>query len=215
MSEEKVPQILLMWSGGITSTAALEYLLTKKEYKKFDIVVHHLHLRNIFKKEIAEAVACKDILEYYMDKKKYRQFFFSESNHEYNFLQPPRYTSTVYDLDVVNFMAAQICAANSNIKHVIIGSTKTDTEVDEGYKAKLSRSQKILLECLSLEASDLDLSIEYPFDSYTMQQVFATLPNPLKTKVFSCMAPVYKSEQVATPCGKCQKCVLRQKLLDK
>jgi len=204
-----------MWSGGISSTAALEFLLTKKEYKQFDIVVHHLHLRNIFKKEIAEAVACKRILEYIQNKKKYRQFFFSESNHEYHFLKPDRYTKTVYDLDIVNFMAAQICAANTNIKHVIIGTNNTDETVTEGYAEKLARSQKILMESLSLESENMDLTVEYPFKDYTLPQVFNVLPAQLKSIVFSCMAPTYKDTYTAIPCGKCQKCTIRKKLLAK
>lgn len=206
------PSILLMWSGGIGSTCALLHLLTDPTYKDFDIIVHHLHIRNRRKKAIAEADACRNVLEYIQDKKKYRQFFFSESNHEFNFMVEPKYSREVNDLDLVAFMTANICASNKGIRYVVYGSTKTDFDNIIDYQKLFDRAQSILTATLSLDEDDMELDIELPLALHTMFQTYNDLVKPLQSKVFSCQSPTYTDKYVAIPCGECDKCQLRESL---
>lgn len=205
------PSILLLWSGGVGSTCALLHLLTDPTYKDFDVIVHHLHIRNRNHKAIAEAHACRGVLEYIQGKKKYRQFFFSESNHEFNFMTEDRYPTLVSDLDLVSFTAANMCLSNTGIRYVIYGVTKTDFET-ERFKEQFDKAQGILASTLALHEDEVELDVETPLAGHTVEQVYNDLVRPVQSKVFSCNHPTYTDKYVAVPCGTCDKCNIRKSL---
>lgn len=207
------PSILLMWSGGVGSTCALLHLLTDPTYKDFDIIVHHLHIRNRNDKAIAEASACRSVLEYIQNKKKYRQFFFSESNHDYLFMTEGRYQRLPHDLDLVSFHAANMCAGNKGIRYVILGSTKTDFEDVSDYKQLFDRAQGILASTLALDEDAMELDVETPLSDFTTKQAYSDLVAPVQKRVFSCINPTYTDKYVAVPCGTCEKCKIRKSLI--
>ena len=202
--------ILLMWSGGVSSTAMLFQLLTDSEYKDYDIIAHHCHISDICNKAIAEAVACKNILDYLEGKKKYRKFFFSESSHNYTFLTPPRYNRNLHDLDMVTFMASQMVAGNHDIKYVLFGGTNTDAKMVSNYVDLRQRTHKIMYEALVFERDNIDVTVQYPYENASFEKVFKLLPRTVKKKPWSCMIPTYYEDTTdAIPCGKCIKCKMR------
>jgi 7-cyano-7-deazaguanine synthase in queuosine biosynthesis len=207
---ETIPAILLMWSGGISSTALLIDLLTDSKYKDHDIIVHHVHLVDSRNKALAEALSCKSVIEYVQNKKKYRKFFFAESTLDTKFMIPPRYSRNVLELDAVAFMAANIAAGNPGIDKVVFGTTKTDIDENESYRPLLEKASKIFETSVQLLDHAPDLSLEYPYAELTMKQAYTLLPPPLRRKVVSCATPAYPSKSTFKACGKCYKCKYRK-----
>ena len=201
--------ILLMWSGGISSTAILFQLLTESEYKDYDIIVHHCHIIDICNKAVAEAKACKQIVDYVSNKRKYRKFFLSESKHDYSFISPPRYSRNINDLDMVSFMASQIVAGNRDIQYVVMGGSLTDAEYIENHADMLARSQKIMYEALVIERDGMDVVFDYPYQNIALTKILASLPRNIKKKPWSCMFPSYKEDGTPVKCGKCVKCLMQ------
>lgn len=210
MGEEQTNCILLMWSGGVSSTAMLLGLLSKRKYKQYDILAHHVHLHDVRGVARPEAAACREVLNYVENKKKYRKFFFSESSHEFMFMRPPRYSRGIMELDVVSFVAANICAGNSTVNRVMIGGTLTDTEQNDNYHLMLARSKRIFDSVLQYSPNVAELSVEYIYMEEEAPDIFEELPREVKKLVFSCTKPSY--EEGGTPvmaCEECDKCAQR------
>lgn len=202
---ETAKSILLMWSGGIASTCALLRLLSDPQYSDYDIVVHHLHIHDIRAKAAAEASACKSVIEYVSGKKKYRKFFLSESSYEYTFLQPPRYSNTIADADIINFVAANICSGNPAIQHIVLGNYKAID--DDG---RLKRSKEIFESSLVSQKHYSDITLDYPLSGYTIRDLFNEIPRPLRRYTWSCLLPVKTGKGTYRQCGECFKCKLRK-----
>lgn len=207
----KSRKILLMWSGGVTSTGILFKLLSDPQYSIYDIVVHHCHIRTGDNVAVAEATACSKIIDYVSDKKKYRKFYFSESNHEMSFMKSERYVKPLNYLDTIALVAAQMCASAGDVKMVMFGGSKTDVDFNINYLSVVKRSQRIFLEGMSLDHDTVDMSVEYPYFEATMRDVIDSLPRGFSKIVSSCLAPVEKDEQI-NACGECEKCLKRKKI---
>jgi 7-cyano-7-deazaguanine synthase in queuosine biosynthesis len=69
-----VPDTLLMLSGGLDSTGALWHLIENKK----KIHIHHMNLKNLEKRGLAESIAVKEILKFIDPKCDY---YFSEKFH--------------------------------------------------------------------------------------------------------------------------------------
>jgi len=203
------PSILLMWSGGISSTALLLKYLTNSEYADYDIIVHHLHIRDYRNKAMAEAEACKSIIKYIQDKKKYRHFFFSESNHDYNFIAPPRYMTGMDDFTLIGHVVATMSRCNSDIEKVIIGTTKTDVDRSTTYMQRLERCQKVINAVMG--ATDYELSVEFPHADDSLGVVYDSIVRPLRPAPMSCEVPQHDEKtDTYLHCGSCAKCNSRQ-----
>jgi len=186
------PEILLMFSGGLDSTAVFLQLL-KRDRK---IHVHHMNLRNAEKRARAEAPAVRNILKYMRNEigKSVRgDFIYSESTHEY-----PVYNDRfMWDSDIVSFMAGSICLSNPWIKYVALGFTKSDS--NPGIGIRVERANKIL------GAFSANVTKIYPVRDLTKKQIFYAMPEDLRNLTWSCRMPKY-IDGIAIPCDKCPTC---------
>lgn len=204
-----VKTVLLMWSGGVSSTALLLELLTERKYKRVNIAVHHVRLQDLLDRSRAEALACKRILEYVENKKKYRKFFFSESLHEYTFMRPPNYSRGIVAPDMVAFMAANMCVGKPSIETVMYGGTSTEIDQNSDYPSLLERAGSVFASVLAGTEHAENLKMEYPLIDDEFPDIFDELPRALKKLAFSCLFPTYDDDREAVPCGECGKCKQR------
>lgn len=209
MSED-TREVLLLWSGGISSTVLLLELLSDRKYKRFDILVHHCRLRDMTIKDRAEALACKKIIDYIENKKKYRKFFFSESSHETLFMQPPRYSRGIALPDMVSFVAANMCVGRNAIEKVMFGGTQAELKQNSGYPEIAERAGAVFSSVMKGSPNTEKLGVEYPLIDEEIGDMIDELPRAVKKMVFSCQHPSYDDDGEPVACGKCDKCLQRE-----
>lgn len=196
MSEEKKvfkPDTLLMFSGGLDSTGAFWKLV--QDGKK--VHVHHMNLKNIEKRAVAENQAVQKVLKYMGG---VAVFAYSESTHAY-----PCYNNKfIWDADIASFVAGNICMAMPWIKEVALGMTASDT--NPGLQDRIERANKIF-NAFGTEAKKV-----YPVHGMTKQQIYDMIPSELRNCVWSCRTPVYQPNGRIMQCGRCQTCQEVQKL---
>jgi 7-cyano-7-deazaguanine synthase in queuosine biosynthesis len=186
--------VLLMFSGGLDSTAALLTLLQDKE----NIVhLHHLRLVNQENRIKAEDIAVDIIVEHIS---KIKPITYSESYHEY----PSYNNSFIWDSDLYNFIAGTICMSLPNIKSVAIGRTKTDYGIEE----RSIRGTSIL----KLLAPNVEKI--YPVGHLTKAEIYNTIPEELRNMTWSCRTPIKISNGMFKECGKCKTCLEISKIKD-
>lgn len=187
------PCILLMFSGGIDSLAALHILLNSPEYADYDIHCHHVHLHNIEGRTRAEANAIRKILDWY-NSRNYVRLKYSDSAFKY-----PCFNGTFfYDSSITNFLAGQITASsNGMVKYVAYGVTKTDA--DAMNTAYTERGKNIFA------SFGTDVEKLYPVMEMTKGEIIKTLPPDLAVLAWSCRHPTYVND-MAVVCGKCKTC---------
>ena len=117
--------ILCMFSGGIDSTGVLHQLLTNDLFEDFRLIIHHIHIVNRENRARAEAIAVKNILQYYQQNFP-GSFAYTESIFNTTGFAPLESKRFPFDMDVCAFYAGNICAARHDIAYVAMGRTKTD-----------------------------------------------------------------------------------------
>lgn len=193
--------ILLMFSGGLDSTAALWSLLQNTENR---IHLHHLYLLNKENRAEAEQRSVKNIISYI---EKSYTIKYSESYHEYPHFS---YVSMLnnnlvlnqnfmFDSDIYNFIAGTICASLPNIEKVAIGRTKSDYSVDVEKRA--IRGNKLL----ELFAPNVEKI--YPLEHLTKKEIYDILPKEIRNMTWSCRTPIYLNKNTFQECGKCKTCL--------
>jgi len=195
--------ILCMFSGGLDSTALLYKLLTDEQYLDCNIHVHHMHLRNIEYRAVAEAAAIKKILKYF-DDNKLKHFVFTENIIETFFLQPPQFKRFLFDSDVMAFFAANICISDQTMKRIAIGHTRTDIELAPNLVLRRERMQKILE--ASYFPNEPTTEWYYPLINLTKQETSDIIPKELHNLTWSCRNPMYDDNGIPSVCGKCLTC---------
>lgn len=214
MNEIKKKQkgFLCMFSGGLDSTAMLHSLLTNKQYEHFDIYVHHIRLKNREKRGNAELNAVRKIVKYYHEREDIREFDYKESEIDTSSMTEdwsPRFS---FDIDVVCFMAAQICLAKPQIKYVGSAVTKDDLEgpQDDTTLARIYEAPKIFEAALYLFPQEIPRpQFIYPTKSLTKEQLWNSMPKNIQQMTWSCRRPVWVGN-VPTKCGKCHTCIKRK-----
>ena len=192
---------LLMFSGGLDSTGALWTLLKETEY---NIHLHHLHLINKEKRTAAEQQAVVNILSYIS--KTHKNIKYSESYHQY-----PTYSylskisdglvlheNFMFDSDIYNFIAGNICMCLPNIKRVAIGRTKSDDNPE--VRERATRGDK-LLKLFSPNVQKI-----YPVEHLTKSEIYNMLPEELRNITWSCRTPVVVDNNTIEECGQCKTC---------
>lgn len=183
--------ILAMYSGGLDSLGMLYSLLTEPQYQDYTIHVHHIHNRNIERRDLAEALITGEALA------KLRNmgfdFVYSESG-----ISSPIYGKTfMYDTDSINFFAGFVCLANPSIKKIAMGRTSSDLS-DPFTLSRIERATKIL-------EAFTDAEKLYPVFHKTKLEIYLDLPEELKNKFWSCRTPKFKNGKML-PCGCCHTC---------
>jgi 7-cyano-7-deazaguanine synthase in queuosine biosynthesis len=194
---------LLMFSGGLDSTAALYKLLTGGGD---DLRVHHVHLINREGRARAERDASAAIIEWC--RANCRPFQYSESTIDFGLLQaiPIDYVSIAY-------AACQVAIDTPGCNRIAVGTLAAD--LDE-IKRKVSASQRRAFEAMyacyrERKLGAPDLQWIYPVYEMSKTQVVASLPEPLRAVAWSCRRPVASADGYRV-CGECKPCRRRREI---
>lgn len=184
--------VLLMFSGGLDSTGAFWQLIQDNQ----KIHVHHMNLKNIENRSIAESKSTENIIKYMS---KLSSFTYSESTHEY-----PCYNgSFIWDGDISSFIAGTICTSIKSIKKVAFGRTATDNE-NANALSRIERANNIF-------SAMCDAVKIYPVQHLTKLQIYEMLPKELRDLSWSCRKPLYKDNKIM-PCKNCITCYSMKKI---
>jgi 7-cyano-7-deazaguanine synthase in queuosine biosynthesis len=188
-------KIFASLSGGIDSLAMTHMLL--KANRDYDIHIHHINIKNEEKRWIAEAVAVRNILDYFTNN-GYPKFEYSESSIEY----PSFNGNFLYDSDTINFMAGYIVSTNMKIKQVAYGAIKSEF-------AQISTSKRFT-RAMNIFRSFTDVEKIYPVKDYNKDELYNMLPENLRCLAWSCRRPIY-NDGYAITCNNCETCNVLKK----
>ena len=188
---------LVMFSGGLDSTAALYKLLTGSED---ELHVHHVHLLNRDGRARAERDAVKAVLDWC--RANCRPFAYSESALDFEALQaiPIDYLS-------VAFAACQVAIDVPRCDRIAVGILAAD--LDE-VKRKVSERQRRVFDAMyacyrERKLGEPVLEWLYPVYELTKAQVAQSLPAALRAVAWSCRRPV-TTDGGYRVCGECKPC---------
>jgi len=188
---------LVMFSGGLDSTAALYKLLTASVD---DLHVHHVHLVNRDGRARAEGDAVQAVLAWC--RANCRPFSYSESTLDFAALQaiPIDYLS-------VAFAACQLAIDVPRCNRIAVGVLAAD--LDE-IKRKVSEQQRRVFEAMyacyrARKLGEPVVEWIYPVYELSKAQVAALLPPELRAVAWSCRRPV-AFEGGYRICGECKPC---------
>jgi 7-cyano-7-deazaguanine synthase in queuosine biosynthesis len=182
--------ILAMYSGGLDSLGMIYKLLTEEEYKGYVLHIHHVHNKNVERRNKAEAI----VVDLALKELKRLGFTFDYSESEIG--TPPYGNRFMYDTDSMNFFAGYICSANPNIVKIAMGMQANDG--NHALEERRVRADKIL-------AAFTPVGKIYPVLNMTKREIYDSLPDSLKNMFWSCRRPVYTEKNIA-PCGRCDTC---------
>jgi 7-cyano-7-deazaguanine synthase in queuosine biosynthesis len=189
---------LVMFSGGIDSTAMLVKLLTEGTD---ELRVHHIHMQNREGRDAAEQRAVNSILSWC--KEHYRPFRYSESGLDFRALEaiPIDYLS-------IAFVACQVAIDTPRCTRIAIGALAADTDI-ENRSARQRRVFDAMYECYrARKLGEPQVEWIYPVYDVPKTEIAAALPAGLLDLTWSCRRPV----DGFRPCFNCKACKLRQGL---
>jgi 7-cyano-7-deazaguanine synthase in queuosine biosynthesis len=197
---------LVMFSGGIDSTAALWHVLHHPE-KYGEVLVHHIHIKNLEARWRAEAIAVKNILDY-IQKNVSTPFSYSEST-----ITVPHFGNKfMYDVETIGFITGYMTSRDPNITKVVIAATATDFEL--GVDASVMRGKR-MHNAYHPDEKDHSARIkEYPHRELTKVEVYKTVPAELAALTWSCRTPHY-ADGKPIECGRCKTCKTELKNIDR
>jgi len=206
------PAILCMFSGGIDSTGVLHKLVTEKQYRDLQLLIHHIHIGNREKRDKAENNAVMNILNFY--RKNFEvPFLFTQSVFDTSGFAPLRSNRFPLDVDVCSFVAANVCIAHGNIHKITRGRTKTDIDGnEESDEMRMAKTYGILETTLGLAGMKYPEYL-FPVLTYTKAEIWNFLPAEVRTKTWWCRNPVYRLDGTAQTCNRCSTCVAVNKFL--
>lgn len=192
-------RVLLLFSGGFDSTAALIYLLTKTKYK-----VDALHLCPATNLGKIEAECCRNIRQYC---KKYRPFRYFKKN-----LDRIPY---VVSMNVTRREAALWCNKQfrnkSVYKYVVFGRIKLD--VRRNFYQRSSDAESKWRDAV-LPQIARKTEFYFPIKDWSKKKVVDFIPDDLIPFVWSCQKPM-RDAATKRPkgCKKCSSCKDMRRLL--
>lgn len=188
---------LVMFSGGLDSTAALYKLLTESAD---ELHVHHVHLVNRDGRAIAERDAVQAVLAWC--RANCRPFGYSESTLDFAALQ-----AIPIDYLAIAYAACQVAIDVARCKRIAVGVLAVD--LDE-IKRKVSEQQRRVFEAMyacyrARKLGEPVVEWIYPVYQLSKAQVAAALPPELRAVAWSCRRPV-AIEGGYRICGQCKPC---------
>jgi 7-cyano-7-deazaguanine synthase in queuosine biosynthesis len=189
---------LVMFSGGIDSTAMLVKLLTEDTD---ELRVHHIRMENREGRDGAEQRAVESILAWCGE--RYRPFRYSESGLDFRALEaiPIDYLS-------IAFVACQVAIDTPRCTRIAVGSLAADTDI-ENRSARQRRVFDAMYECYrARKLGEPRVEWIYPVYDLPKAEIAAALPRELLDLTWSCRRPVGGSR----PCLVCKACKARQGL---
>jgi len=188
---------LVMFSGGLDSTAMLYRLLTQTDQ---DLRVHHLRMINRDGRAQAEQDATEAVIAWC--RTNCRPFRYSESTIDFADLEaiPIDYLSVAY-------VACQVAIDTPGCKRIAVGTLAVD--LDE-VKRKVTLAQRTVFEAMyacyrARKLGEPVIEWLYPVYDMTKAQVAASLPAALQAVAWSCRRPV-KTDTGYRICGECKPC---------
>lgn len=194
---------LVMFSGGLDSTAMLVKLLTESDD---ELRVHHIRMANREGRDGAEQQAVESIVACCRD--RYRAFRYSESGLDFRGLEaiPIDYLS-------IAFVACQVAIDTPRCNRVAVASLARDTDI-ENRSARQRRVFETMYECYRYrKLGEPHVEWIYPVYHATKQALAASLPAELVALTWSCRRPV-RHGSAWVPCGTCKACLARQGISD-
>jgi len=195
----KKQTILCMFSGGLDSLGVLYLLLTDNRYQAYNIHVHHMVLKNIENRAVAEKTACSNIVEYFRQH-QFRDFDYTESLFDYAFMDQ----FFMFDSTIYGFMGANMMINDPQIVMMASGRSQDDIKSDGKDFSRINQG-------LDVYHAVLPQAIRYqrpyilPVAHLTRQQIWDLLPGNLRLLAWSCRTPVYENDQIHE-CGQCASC---------
>lgn len=187
-----------MLSGGLDSLAVLYLLLTEPEYRDKQIHVHHMVLKNVERRALAEKAACERILDY-LKTHQFKNFEYTESFHDTTCLQ--KYF--IFDTVMYYFMAGNMVINDSAISQIAVGFIKEEFEDAEAMH-RLNLGRNVFYELLPADRQ-FQCELLFPLKNHSKKDVWNLLPEDLRKLAWSCRRPIYKDE-VAYACQQCKTC---------
>ena len=194
---------LVMFSGGLDSTAMLYRLLTQTDQ---DLRVHHLRMVNREGRAQAEQEATEAVVAWC--RANCRPFRYSESGIDFADLD-----TVPIDYLTVAFVACQVVIDTPGCNRIAVGTLHAD--LDE-VKRKVSVAQRTVFEAMyacyrARKVGEPVVEWIYPVYEMTKAQVAASLPPALRDASWSCRRPV-KAGAGYRICGECKPCRFRAKV---
>ena len=190
---------LVMFSGGMDSTAMLVKLLTQSED---ELRVHHIRMVNREGRAGAEQQAVEAILAWC--RRRYRPFRYSESGLDFASLEaiPIDYLSIAY-------VACQVAIDTPGCNRIAVASLSRDTDI-VNRSARQRQVFDAMYACYrARKLGEPDVEWIYPVYECTKSQIAEMLPPELAALTWSCRRPVARGAGWA-PCGGCKACLARR-----
>ena len=189
---------LVMFSGGMDSTAMLVKLLTQSGD---ELRVHHIRMANREMRAQAEGRAVERILAWC--RQRHRPFQYSESGLDFTALEaiPIDYLSIAY-------VACQVAIDTPGCNRIAVASLSRDTDI-----ANRSARQRQVFDAMyacyrARKLGEPQVEWVYPVYDCSKAEIAALLPAELAALTWSCRRPVAKPGGWA-PCGACKACLAR------
>jgi 7-cyano-7-deazaguanine synthase in queuosine biosynthesis len=189
---------LVMFSGGLDSTAMLVKLLAEGEE---ELRVHHIRMANREGRDEAEQSAVERIVAWC--RARYRPFRYSESGLDFRGLEaiPIDYLS-------IAFVACQVAIDTPRCTRIAVGALAADTDI-ENRSARQRRVFDAMYECYrARKLGEPQVEWIYPVYEVPKAEIAAALPAGLLDLTWSCRRPL----DGFRPCFNCKACKLRQGL---
>lgn len=191
---------LVMFSGGLDSTAMLYRLLTQTDQ---DLRVHHLRMVNREDRAQAEQDATEAVIAWC--KANCRPFRYSESGVDFADLD-----TVPIDYLTVAYVACQVVIDTPGCNCIAVGTLHAD--LDE-VKRKVSVAQRTVFDAMyacyrARKVGEPVVEWIYPVYEMTKAEVAASLPAALRDASWSCRRPVRTASGYRI-CGECKPCRFR------
>lgn len=190
---------LVMFSGGLDSTAMLVKLLTQSQD---ELRVHHIRMVNREGRADAEQAAVEAIVAWCA--RRYRPFRHSESGLDFASLEaiPIDYLSIAY-------VACQVAIDTPGCDRIAVASLSRDTDI-----VKRSARQRQVFDAMyacyrARKLGEPRVEWLYPVYECTKGEIAAMLAPELAALTWSCRRPVARPGGW-DPCGRCKACLARE-----
>jgi 7-cyano-7-deazaguanine synthase in queuosine biosynthesis len=190
---------LVMFSGGLDSTAMLVKLLTQS---KDELRVHHIHMVNREGRAAAERAAVEAIVTWCG--RRYRPFRYSQSGLDFASLEaiPIDYLSIAY-------VACQVAIDTPGCDRIAVASLSRDTDI-VNRSARQRQVFDAMYACYrARKLGEPKVEWLYPVYECTKAEIAAMLPPELAALTWSCRRPLPRGGGWV-PCGTCKACLARQ-----
>ena len=188
---------LVMFSGGMDSTAMLVKLLTQDAD---ELRVHHIHMQNREGRDEAEQRAVNSILAWCRG--HYRPFRYSESGLDFQGLE-----AIPIDYISIAFVACQVAIDTPHCTRIAVGSLAADTDI-ENRSLRQRRVFDEMYACYrARKLGEPKVEWIYPVYDQPKSALVAALPGELLSLTWSCRRPLAGGGA----CGACKACRAREK----